>query len=280
MTLVVTESIESRSIVALQGSVYGRRLFHVYDDGGAQVDPEDVIALYGTSLPGDYEVFPGMGGLYRTSVPMLKRMDGGDRSLWVNEHEYIATSSPPNANDKLPGEPDYVSVDSETQSYDMELYRQLDFIDLPPGGNVTSPGSDIGGTGVDVAGVPSLAFRFCERIHIVETLDIDPLDAVQLVDPGLFVGKRNQSPFLGRPIGSMVYEGQRLATVGFKRVQLAHTMLCDSRWLHLLQIPERHGNGPRVGEPQIDPSTGRVKYVYFRQPYSDLVEFHDLSNNF
>lgn len=276
MTLVVSEFIESRAVSVNEGRSTATRVFHIYDDAGAQVDPEDIIALYGSSLPGSFEVFPGISGLYRVGVPVLKRAEGGDRTLWVNEHSYSSLSIVPNTNDKLPDEPGYIDVSMEVVAEFTDLWRGWSSVSIPTDGTASDTNTtDIGGNGLDLGGVPGTMLRRMNQITIRAVMEGDPFEIVESANWSSFIGKRNSTTIFGDVKGKVLYEGASMATIRFKVVSVAHRFLADE-YFHLQQVPNRHKNGPRVGEPVVDSSNNRVAAVYFRQPYTDFAEFRDM----
>jgi hypothetical protein len=281
MAVRFVESLDSRTLVDESGRAVGSRRFAIYNDdtgGTALTTPESVIALYGTTdgngtnLPAKGDPFPGFADLLALS-PRLRRMPG-HADLWEVEWQYRTSNWVPT--DLQPEEVGYVDVTTTAYGEPVDVWRTLSAAEretlFGTGGDYAfgnQPGSntDIGGTAVDIAGVPVSLATFKVEIQLTETTD-------QLPDQGYlvqFLNRRNNTTFSGAPVGMVVYRGFDTARIDLGLWRVSHRFVLDP-YYHLVQIPTYNPDGSVWVN-----STGVAEEVYYRQPFQGGADFNAIS---
>lgn len=282
MTLVATEFIESRRVSDIGGQKRGTTVYHIYDDAGASVESDDVEALYGTTLPDVGDAFPNDITMRRTDVPRLERVPG-HRSLMRAEFDYVKTGGIIIGDDEpRPGEVGYLSWNSQSSAEFDDFYRNpYAGGSIPPtGGHETGVSgtqgntTDIGGTSIDMRGVPERRLRFKQAVTITEVIEFQPSDGPPIPDWETYIGKRNSVVFLGSPIGKVVYLGHSFHPTGFGRGEVSHDFIQDNLY-HMVQVPKRNDN-----QDVLHAAGANATEVYWRQPHPLIADLGLLSDRF
>lgn len=276
------EALDSRSLTDESGRAIGSRRFHIFNDttggGSALTKPEDVIALYGTTdgsgtqLPIKGDPFPGFTDLLALS-PRLARVPGHN-DVWTVEWQYRQSNWVPT--DLQPEEVGYVEYRSRATGKVADVWRTLSATEratlFGTGGNWEAGGSslpdtDIGGTAVDIGGVPVSMPTFAVEVTLGETTNQTPDEAYLLP----FLNRRNNTLFRGAPIGTTVYVGYDTARIDLGLWRVTHTFVIDP-YYHLVQIPWKNPDG----SVWIN-SSGRANVVVYRQPFQGGADFNAIS---
>lgn len=282
MAYKFVETLDSRSLSDEGGRAIGSRRFTIFNDttggGSTLTNPEDVIALYGTSdgsgtqLPLKGDPFPAFPELIALS-PRLSRVPG-HTDVWQVDWQYRTSNWVPT--DLQPEEVGYVEYRSRATGKVVDVWRTLTAAERSAlfgvGGNWeagtgTVINTDIGGTQVDIGGVPVSVPTFSIEITLGETTNQTP-DEGYLVQ---FLNRRNNTTFRGAPVGMVAYIGYDTARIDLGLWRVTHTFVLDP-YYHLVQIPVRNPDGSvAIG------SSGYAALVYYRQPFQGGADFSAIS---
>lgn len=282
MTLQSRELLVSQTKTSqVGGKVTRTRLFNVFnDDGSSAVSVPDAITTVGIEV-GDPH--PDDPALFAIRYGDGQRREG-HRDLV--ELRWFYENIPPIP----PGQPrrdevGYVDQSTDYRKEFVKLYRIQPGLVFPKNGQGNVIGDDltldIEGTPNDIRGHRRTALLYKSSYVITETIDHFPSAALY----GFFSGKRNSTPFFGAPIGKVVFAGAKGRSIGISKWAITHQLFYDE-WFHLLQISDRDQQGNiRIDCGQGDPPPGEQPLnnacrVFWRQPYPELADLHQLSDYF
>lgn len=269
------EILESRNRFTVNGSRIRQRTWKVYSNDGSTLTDSNAVGNSAIPRYGDPYVTP------EESDPLLKvYRHMADPVPGFRDH-YIVTVlyriSIAYATDKGQDTIGYVEPSATTQATFMEWWRQplfgggggFDYI--PSMGNAPNFGTDIGGTPIDVAGVPTSYLRVQKLFRLYEVTG--SLINFTLT---LLQGTRNETPFLGSAPGTLLYKGSvDRSILNGSLVARIHEFSWDV-YFHLVQVIDRDTNAHPILMP--GPNEYKVaKTVTWRQPFAQVTEFRDLS---
>lgn len=240
----------------------------------------DVYALFGNLLPASGDAYPSTtSGLTQAFDFTIVKMPDSPGMWRVNvsyKTNYATNNAQNPANDKQPSEVGYRSAKLNVSAQFVDMWRN------PTTTTQTSPGdstnADIGGTSIDVAGIPVSALRYQQAITITVTDQFLP-NPQQIAAQ---IGARNISSFLNYPVGMVVFVGcnmENVPEVGHTSVE--YNFLFDA-FYHLIQFPVRVDGEtiPRNAAAVGNVAAGSASTVYWRQPFPGYANFSLLSNYF
>ena len=269
MAVTIIELQETRSFSEAGGKFSASRKFLVYDDAAPITTPAGVRDNFGkSSLPEIGEQFPGETDIYAISYDI--RHIPESRNVWEVEFRYENTQP----DERQPQEPGYVEITIDYASEFRDFYRVKPNLDIPTNG--TPSLNDINGTPIDVAGEPMSFAARLSTVNITETILGETLPDRSLAIRAAR-GRRNQFPFLGAPIGQVVYLGATASRIAVNKFQIQHKFSQDDLY-HMLQQPRR--------DPQRNVELFRVNgvlranFVTWVQPFPEFYDFGLLSENF
>lgn len=278
MSLNIVEQLGSRQISRTDGKLSARRGFHVWNSTSPLTTPGQVYALSGTGgLPYFTEPFPESPNLIARDYN-ISRVDG-HRDLWLVEWDYQPGDSL-TSSQKDPTEIGYVEISARLSASFVEAWRSLQpqafaalMLSVYPNGSNNSSRPNIGGAPIDVAGEPMQDVVRQVEIQVSETLGGIPNISAMLP----FVWRRNNTPFLGAPVGQLLYVGANVNRIDVDRFRFEHTFVLD-RWWHMRQQPYKFPDGriPLMGVP----GKQHAESVFLVQPFEGYANFFALSPNF
>lgn len=269
MAVTIIELQETRGLSETAGKVTASRRFVVFDDSSPLATPSDVRANFGTApLPTIGELFPGETAIYAISYD-IKHI-ANSRNQWEVEFRYENTEP----GDKQPNEEGYVEYSLDYQAEFREFWRAKPNLTIPQFGTPTQ--TDIGGTPIDAAGIPRSVQVKMSTVQITETvLGSTISDRTEVIR--LLRGRRNNTIFLGAPIGQVLYIGASARRISIDKFQITHRFAQDE-YSHLIQTALRNPEGEVI--TQNVNGAWRAKDVLFIQPFPDFGDFNALSENF
>jgi hypothetical protein len=138
--------------------------------------------------------------------------------------------------------------------------------------------TDIGGSSIDVAGIPLSTLVYKQEITILITDSFLP-DAQAVATQ---IGTRNDKVFLNYPSGSVVFAGCNCETIPeVGRNSIEYKFVYDQSY-HQIQYPVRGNNGSPILASVASGSIlkGSAEKVYFKQPFNNTSNFSNLSQYF
>ena len=240
----------------------------------------DVYALFGGLLPASGDAYPSTtsGATQAFDFDIVKTADLP--GMWrVNVHyktNYATSNAQNPANDKQPSEVGYRAAKLSLSATFVDMWRDPTTTTIASPGNSTN--ADIGGTSIDVAGIPMSALRYQQAITINITDQYLP-NPQQIAAQ---IGARNNSSFLNYPRGMVVFVGcnmENVPEVGHTSIE--YNFLFDA-FYHLIQFPVRTDSEtiPRNAAAVGNVAAGSASTIYWRQPFPGYSNFSALSNYF
>ena len=276
----ITELLESRQSATTGGRNTGFRSFVVYDTASPITTDIAVRLLFGTGgLPQKGEQYPDAVSPFVAADVSVDRYEG-QSDVWKVTWTYKDGTVGGGTNEtRQPNDPGYIDV-AITPSVEFDdVWRSLTNAEITAlvatagyfNGTPLPTDNDIGGTKIDVAGEPlSGPLRKKVMLSVTETMDFVP--AVNFLMG--YVGRRNSTPFKGGAIGSIVYAAPSIRRIDLNRWAVTHNFISDN-YYHLLQMPFRNPDGSVALD-----SDGHAAYVWYRQPFPDLIDFYTISSYF
>lgn len=264
-------------------------MFVVYDDLGATITPDTVLALEGTTLPKRGDEHPNVTGLYAIDRPFLDYDPGMLNNQMRVEYVY-ANSGIISSTSSLPEEEGYVEAHSEIVAEFEEVWVEWGSVDLTSAGVTNGDGIPKNGkeksaalsspTFVAERDTPGTRLRRKQRLVISEIL-FGTSDRWFLETPkwGTYRsqrGTRNDRSFFGAAAGKVLYLGASVATAGHRKVRVTHEFEEDE-FFHLYQFPKRKGDG-EVSPSTATSQTWNAEEVYLVQPFLNTSNFNLLSD--
>ena len=279
----VYELNTSRKYLNNEGKPRAERQFVVV---GAATEG-DVVALLGTTLPGEYENYPNDGALPYDMLAFDYSItkDPSAVSTWQVTMRYRAEIGAAQAfnNPTSPLlEPNEVGYRTARLSMTAEFRDTWrDFVSVTAMQAIASGNydmTDIGGNSIDVAGIPLSSLVYKQEISILITDQYLP-DAQSIATQ---IGTRNASTFLNYPSGSVVFAGCNCETIPeVGRNSIEYRFVYDATY-HQIQYPVKGNNG----SPILAAATagtilkGSAEQVFYKQPFKYTSNFNNLSQYF
>jgi hypothetical protein len=262
------ETFDSRELQVQGGQRTRRRRFIVYARAGAgAVLPSDNYAAqvtgvaYGDAHPEDIAL-----RALDVSVRVLPETGRGAMEVvWGYRQGELSGPEPDD-----PEAPGYQQVDLTGEAQFVDVYRQD--ADIPPDGIPPAGRPDIGGEPVDVAGEPISQLLRVPSYSVVTNVPLSQYQAQTIID---LTGTRNAGPFLGFPVGSVLYGRPRSSRIAQGVVRITHQLLVDQERLHLRQQAAADTDGVRTSTdvPGGTPGDLHASRVYHVQPFPNLADF-------
>ena len=279
----VYELFSSRKYVNNEGKPRAERQFVVVDAASEAV----VVGLFGSTLPGEYEHYPNDSGLPYDMLAFDYSItkDPSAVSTWQVTMRYRAeigaTSGFNNPTSPLlePNEVGYrtarLSMTAEFRDL-WRVYASVVALQAKAMGNYSV--TDIGGSSVDVAGIPLSTLVYKQEITILITDSFLPNAQAVATQ----IGTRNDKVFLNYPSGSVVFAGCNCETIPeVGRNSIEYKFVYDQSY-HQIQYPVRGNNGSPILAAAASGSIlkGSAAQVYFKQPFNNTSSFENLSQYF
>ena len=247
----------------------------------------DVVALFGTTLPGEYAHYPNDGALPYDMLAFDYSItkDPSAVSTWQVTMRYRAEIGAAQAFNNPtspllePSEVGYRTARLSMQAEFRDLWR--DFASVTALQAVASGDysvTDIGGSSIDAGGIPLSTLVYKQEFSILITDQFLP-DAQAIATQ---IGTRNASTFLNYPSGSVVFAGCNCETIPeVGRNSIEYRFVYDQSY-HQIQYPVRGNNGSPILAASASGSIlkGSAAQVYFKQPFRYTSNFNNLSQYF
>ena len=279
----VYELFSSRKYLNNEGKPRAEQQFVVVD----AATEGDVVALFGTTLPGEYENYPNDGALPYDMLAFDYSItkDPSAVSTWQVTMRYRAeigaTSgfNNPTSTQLEPNEVGYRTARLSMTAEFRDTWRN--FVSVVAMQAIASGNydlTDIGGKSIDVGGIPLSALVYKQEITILITDSFLP-NAQAIATQ---IGTRNASTFLNYPSGSVVFAGCNCETIPeVGRNSIEYKFVYDQSY-HQIQYPVRGNNGSPILAASASGSIlkGSAAQVYFKQPFKYTSNFSNLSQYF
>ena len=279
----VYELNTSRKYLNNEGKPRAERQFVVV---GAATEG-DVVALLGTTLPGEYENYPNDGALPYDMLAFDYSItkDPSAVSTWQVTMRYRAeigaTSgfNNPTSTQLEPNEVGYRTARLSMAAEFRDLWRDFASVAaLQAKASGDYSVTDIGGNSIDAAGIPLSTLVYKQEFTILITDSFLP-NAQAIATQ---IGTRNASTFLNYPSGSVVFAGCNCETIPeVGRNSIEYKFVYDQSY-HQIQYPVRGNNGSPILAAVTAGSIlkGSAEKVYFKQPFKYTSNFNNLSQYF
>ena len=279
----VYELNSSRKYLNNEGKPRSEREFVVVDAASEAA----VVALFGSTLPGEYENYPNDAGLpydmlaFDYSITKEPNAVNTWRVTMRYRAEIGAVPAFNNPTSPLlePNEVGYRTARLSMSAEFKDQFRKFDSVALMQAKCTSAfEGADIGGTSVDVNGHMLSVLAHKQNITILITDQFLP-DAQQIASQ---IGTRNNKPFLNYPANSVVFAGCNAETVPeVGRNSIEYNFVFDQAY-HFIQYPVRgEGGSPiyaKVATGNI--AKGATLQVFHKQPFPYTSNFDLLSQYF
>ena len=279
----VYELFTSRKYLNNEGKPRAERQFVVVD----AATEGDVVALFGSTLPGEYENYPNDAALPydMLAFDFSITKDPSAVSTWQVTMRYRAQIGGPSGFNNPTStqlEPNEVGYRTARLSMAAEfrdlwrVYASVTALQTKASGDYSV--TDIGGSSVDVAGIPLSTLVYKQEITILITDSFLP-NAQAIATQ---IGTRNDKVFLNYPSGTVVFAGYNCETIPeVGRNSIEYKFVYDQSY-HQIQYPVRGNNGSPIlaaaGSGSI--LKGSAETVYFKQPFNYTSSFDNLSQYF
>ena len=279
----VYELFSSRKYLNNEGKPRAEQQFVVVD----AASEGDVVALFGTTLPGEYAHYPNDGALPYDMLAFDYSItkDPSAVSTWQVTMRYRAeigaTSGFNNPTSPLlePNEVGYRTARLSMTAEFRDTWR--DFVSVVAMRAIAVGDysqQDIGGSSIDVGGIPLSSLYYKQEITILITDSFLPNAQSIAVQ----IGTRNASTFLNYAAGSLVFTGCNCETIPeVGRNSIEYRFVYD-QCFHQIQYPVRGNNGSPI-LAAVTAGTilkGSAAQVYFKQPFKYTSNFSNLSQYF
>ncbi len=279
----VYELFTSRKYLNNEGKPRAEQQFVVVD----AASEGDVVALFGTTLPGEYAHYPNDSSLPYDMLAFDYSItkDPSAVSTWQVTMRYRAEIGAAQAFNNPtspllePSEVGYRTARLSMQAEFRDLWR--DFASVTALQAVASGDysvTDIGGSSIDAGGIPLSTLVYKQEFSILITDQYLP-DAQAIA---VQIGTRNASTFLNYPSGSVVFAGCNCETIPeVGRNSIEYRFIYDQAY-HQIQYPVKGNNG----SPILAAATagtilkGSAEKVFYKQPFKYTSNFNNLSQYF
>jgi len=159
---------------------------------------------------------------------------------------------------------DFTKIESSTRVEAVDIWRTGATLPAYP----QTPGltTDIGGTGVDAAGVPVSALVVQQELTYTVRMNFTNANQTTV---NSMIGTRNNATFLGGNAGFVLFTGVRRSRIAVDLYEVTYTFVWDAA-AHLRQVPKRTADG------DAELSGGYAVEVYARQPFPGVSNFSGL----
>ena len=279
----VYELFTSRKYLNNEGKPRAERQFVVVD----AADESVIVGLFGSTLPGEYEHYPNDSGLPydMLAFDFSITKDPSAVSTWQVTMRYRAeigaTSgfNNPTSTQLEPNEVGYRTARLSMTAEFRDLWRVYASVTaLQAKASGTYSVTDIGGSSVDVAGIPLSTLVYKQEITILITDSFLP-NAQAIATQ---IGTRNDKVFLNYPSGTVVFAGCNCETIPeVGRNSIEYKFVYDQSY-HQIQYPVRGNNGSPILAAATSGTIlkGSAAQVYFKQPFNYTSSFDNLSYYF
>lgn len=279
----VYELFSSRKYLNNEGKPRAEQQFVVVD----AATEGDVVALFGSTLPGEYAHYPNDGALPYDMLAFDYSItkDPSATSTWQVTMRYRAeiganqAFNNPTSTQLEPNEVGYRTARLSMSAEFRDQYRKFASVSaMQSVATAAYETNDIGGSSVDVAGHALSVLCYRQNITIVITDSVLP-DAQSIAAQ---IGTRNASKFLNYAVGSVVFAGCNCETIPeVGRNSIEYSFVYDQN-SHYIQYPVRNENG---GMSYAEADSGQIKKgsclsVYNKQPFPYTSNFSNLSQYF
>ena len=279
----VYELFTSRKYLNNEGKPRAERQFVVVD----AATEGDVVTLFGSTLPGEYEHYPNDAALPydMLAFDFSITKDPSAVSTWQVTMRYRAEIGAtsgfynPTSTQLEPNDVGYRTARLSMAAEFRDLWRDFASVAaLQAKASGDYSVTDIGGNSIDAAGIPLSTLVYKQEITILITDRFLP-DAQAVATQ---IGTRNASTFLNYPSGSVVFAGCNCETIPeVGRNSIEYKFVYDQSY-HQIQYPVRGNNGSPIlaaaGSGTI--LKGSAEKVYFKQPFKYTSNFNNLSQYF
>ena len=279
----VYELNSSRQYVNNEGKPRAERQFVVVN----AATEGDVVALFGTTLPGEYENYPNDGALPYDMLAFDYSItkDPSAVSTWQVTMRYRAEigsqSGFNNPTSPLlePNEVGYRTARLSMSAEFQDVYRSFASVAaMQTAAANTTQIADITGNSMDVAGIPLSVLVHRQDITILITDSVLP--SAQAISSQ--IGTRNNGTFLNYSLGTLLFTGCNCETIPeVGRNSIEYRFVYDQA-LHCIQYPVRGNNGSPILANSASGGIlkGSTKQVFYKQPFPYLTNFSTLSQYF
>jgi len=279
----VYELNTSRKYLNNEGKPRAERQFVVV---GADTEG-DVVALFGSTLPGEYENYPNDGALPYDMLAFDYSITKEPNAVatWQVTMRYRAeiganqAFNNPTSTLLEPNEVGYRTARLSMSAEFKDQYRKFNTVKLMQNtARLFYESNDIGGSSVDVAGHPLSVLSYKQNISILITDSVLPASQ----EIAAQIGTRNASLFLNYPAGSVVFAGCNCETIPeVGRNSIEYSFVYDQN-SHYIQYPIRNENGVLIYAETASGgiAKGSVLKVYNKQPFPYTSNFSNLSQYF
>jgi len=279
----VYELFSSRKYLNNEGRPRAEQQFVVVD----AATEGDVVALFGSSLPGEYAHYPNDANLpydmLAFDYSIIKDLSAV--STWQVTMRYRAeigaaqAFTNPTSPQLTPNQVGYRTARLSMTAEFRDTWR--DFVSVTAmqaiaSGNYSA--TDIGGESIDAGGIPLSALVYKQEISILITDQYLPNAQAIAVQ----IGTRNASTFLNYPAGSIVFAGCNAETIPeVGRNSIEYRFVYDQA-NHQIQYPVKGNNGSPILAAATAGSIlkGSAEKVYYKQPFKYTSNFNNLSQYF
>ena len=278
----VFELASSRRFDFNEGKPRAERKFIV--TGAA--DESVVIALFGTTLPDQYDNYPNDSGMPYSMVAFTYDITKEPNALetWNVSMKYKAEvigsgATNPTSTNLVPNEVGYRTARLSMSAEFQDAYRRFESVALMQlAASGTNETTDIGGFSIDVAGMPIARLHYRQEFTILITDQFLP-DAQKIAEQ---IGTRNDAQFLNYPLGTVVFAGCNCETIPeVGRNSIEYRFIYDQAY-HCIQYPLKANNGSPIllTADSGNLKKGSAQTVLYKQPFTYLTNFSNLSQYF
>jgi len=278
----VFELASSRRFDFNEGKPRAERKFIV--TGAA--DESVVIALFGSTLPDQYDNYPNDSGMPYSMVAFTYDITKEPNALetWNVTMKYKAEvigsgATNPTSTNLVPNEVGYRTARLSMSAEFQDAYRRFASVALMQlAASGTNETTDIGGFSIDVAGMPIARLHYRQEFTILITDQFLP-DAQKIAEQ---IGTRNDAQFLNYPLGTVVFAGCNCETIPeVGRNSIEYRFIYDQAY-HCIQYPLKANNGSPIllTADSGNLKKGSAQTVLYKQPFTYLTNFSNLSQYF
>ncbi len=276
----VYELATSRKFSYGDGKPSAERQFIVTD----AADESVVATLFGSSLPEKYDHYPNDSGLPFELVAfdyqIVKEPNAVATwrvSMQYRGIRYNTGPTNPTTSNISPDEVGYRTARLSMTASFVDGYREFNSVAQMQSATGSSA-SDIGGTSVDVGGIPLSILAYKQEFSILITDQFLPNSQAIAAQ----IGTRNDSTFLNYAAGSVLFAGCNAETVpevGHNSIE--YRFIFDQAF-HAIQYPVRANNGSPIlaNAASGGIAKGSAATVFYNQPYKYTSNFSLLSQYF
>ena len=233
----------------------------------------DVVALFGSTLPGQYENYPNDSGLpydmlaFDYSIVHEPNRVGAWRVTmrYKAKKEFGSGATNPTSADLTPDQVGYRTARLSMRAEFRDQWRSNPTA-------TTASNNDIGGSPLDIGGIPLSALVHQQEITIIITDSFLP--TASAISAAL--GTRNASTFLRYAAGSIVFRGCNVETIPeVARNSIEYNFVYDINF-HMIQYPVRGNNASPILGTSGTYLNAAAKVLY-RQPFPNTSNFNNIS---